>query len=227
MKNKGFDYEDFAGVVSVATRSLDNIIDISAFPTEDFRRNTLKLRPIGLGFTGLAEAMFHLGIPYNSEEGYEFAAGIARVMTQSSIKASIELAGEKGNFEVFEENKEALIAVVRNYFDSEDEKNDIENRIRKTGIRNSNWTTLAPTGTISLILDACTYSLEPQFALAYNKNLIDGGTLLYADPEFEKAIHNDKNTLQKVVENGEAVRQSKVFPKTLKRYSLQLMIYLF
>lgn len=212
-----FDYEEFAHVVAVATRALDNIIDAAAFPTEDFKVNTRKIRPVGLGFTGLAEVMYKLGIAYNSEEGYEFAASVARTMTQSSIRASIELAKEKGSFDLFEENKEALIKVACEYFDDEDEKKEIENGIRSHGIRNSNWTTLAPTGTISLILDSYTYSLEPQFALAYNKNLVDGGVLTYVDPEFEKAINHDKEIIRKVVDNGGSCHDIESVPQEIKK----------
>jgi ribonucleoside-diphosphate reductase alpha chain len=124
------------------------------------------------------------------------------LMTRSAIEASIDLAREKGSFELFKENREALVKVAKSFYDSDKDKERIENLINKYGIRNSNWTTLAPTGTISLILDACTYSLEPQFALAYKKNLIDGGSLEYVDPEFEKAVHGDKAIIKKVIDNG-------------------------
>lgn len=212
-----FDYEEFSHVVQVATRALDNIIDAAVFPTEDFTVNTRKIRPVGLGFTGLAEVMYKLGIAYNSEEGYEFAASVARTMTQSSIRASIDLAKEKGSFELFEENRESLINVACGYFDDDGEKKEIEESIRKNGIRNSNWTTLAPTGTISLILDSYTYSLEPQFALAYNKNLVDGGVLTYVDPEFEKAINHDKEIIKKVIANGGSCHDIDSVPQEIKK----------
>lgn len=212
-----FDYDEFSRVVRLATRALDNVIDAAAFPTEDFKTNTLRIRPVGLGFTGLAEVMYKLGIAYNSEEGYEFAAGVARVMTQSSIRASIELAREKGSFPLFEENRDALIRVVKSYFEDEQEQAEIEAAIRENGIRNSNWTTLAPTGTISLILDAYTYSLEPQFALAYNKNLVDGGVLTYVDPEFEKAIGHNRDIIRKVVDAGGSCHEIDEVPPEIKR----------
>ncbi len=202
VKGKEFDWEEYRETIALATRALDNVIDVAAFPTEEFRTNTLQIRPIGLGFTGLAETLFRLGLSYTSEEGRQFAAAVAREMTQQSIRTSIELAREKGSFPLFEENKEALIRVVMSYFDSEGEKKEIASAIRSQGIRNSNWTTLAPTGTISLILDSYTYSLEPQFALAYHKNLIDGGRLTYVDPAFREAIGDDPVLIEKVIENG-------------------------
>ena len=212
-----FDFDEFKRVIGTVTRALDNVIDVSAFPTADFKNNTLKIRPIGLGFTGLAEVLYRLGISYNSSEGIEFSANIARIMTQATIESSVDLAAEKGSFPVFDENKEALISIVKKYYDNEDEKKDIEKKIRKNGIRNSNWTTLAPTGTISLILDAYTYSLEPQFALAYNKNLIDGGVLTYVDPEFEKIIKKDKKIIKKVVENGGSCQGIDELPDKIKK----------
>ncbi len=212
-----FDYEEFKNVINKAVRALDDIIDLAAFPTEDFKINTLKIRPIGLGFTGLAEVLYKLGIPYNSDEGYSFSANIARVMTQTAIESSVELASEKGSFPIFEENKGALINIVKKYYDDDSEKKEIEKKIRKHGIRNSNWTTLAPTGTISLILDASTYSLEPQFALAYNKNLIDGGMLTYVDPEFERIIQNNKKIIKKVVENGGSCQSVDELPEKVKK----------
>lgn len=217
VKGRNFDYDAFASVVALATRALDNVIEVAAFPTEDFRRNTLTIRPVGLGFTGMAEAMFRMGIAYNSPAGYEYAESVARVMTQASIRASIELAKEKGSFPIFEENKESLIKVVRSYFDTDAEKDEIEASIRANGIRNSNWTTLAPTGTISLILDAFTYSLEPQFALAYNKNLVDGGVLVYVDPEFEKAVKHDQEIIKRVVENGGSCQNVEGVPANVQK----------
>jgi ribonucleoside-diphosphate reductase alpha chain len=214
--SKEFDFESFKKVVEIATRGLDNVIDVSAFPTEEFEINTKKIRPIGLGFTGLAETLFMLGIKYDSEEGYSFASEISKVMTTTAILSSIELAKEKGSFPLIEENKTSLINVVKRYFDSENEKNLIEKEIRDYGIRNSNWTTLAPTGTISLILDASTYSLEPQFSLAYTKNLVDGGKLLYIDPEFKRAIKNDKKLIEKVIENGGSCQNITEIPEKIR-----------
>ncbi|MGC8764943.1 MAG: adenosylcobalamin-dependent ribonucleoside-diphosphate reductase [Brevinematia bacterium] len=216
-KNGDFDIEGFKEVVRLAVRGLDNVIDVSAFPTEEFEINTKKIRPIGLGFTGLAETLFKLRIAYNSSEGMEFASEVSKAMTQTAIYESIEIAKEKRSFPLFEENKEALINVVKLYFDNEDEKKEVENLIEKYGIRNSNWTTLAPTGTISLILDAYTYSLEPQFSLAYNKNLIDGGSLIFVDPEFRKAVKNEDEIIKKVIENGGSCQSIKELPEELRR----------
>jgi ribonucleoside-diphosphate reductase alpha chain len=202
VSEKGFNFRSFSETVSIAVRGLDNVIEVSEFPTEKFKVETRKIRPIGLGYTGLAEVLFKLRIPYNSDKGYALASDISRVMTQTAIETSIELAKEKGSFGIFNENKQALIKVAEKYYDSDGEKSAIRKSIDNNGIRNSNWTTLAPTGTISLILDASTYSLEPQFALAYYKNLIDGGSLEYADPEFEKAIGSNHAIIKKVIENG-------------------------
>jgi ribonucleoside-diphosphate reductase alpha chain len=217
IKNKNFDCAAYEEAISVAVRALDNVIDCAAFPTDEFTRNTRMIRPLGLGYTGLGEALYKLGIPYNSEEGCEFAANAARVMTQTAIRASIELAREKGSFEVLESNKEALIRVVKEYFDDDDDKNGIEQLIRQNGIRNSNWTTLAPTGSISLILDSYTYSLEPQFALAYHKNLIDGGILTYVDPAFEAAVKHDRKIIEQVIDNGGSCQDVPGVPEPVRR----------
>jgi len=202
VKGKQFDWDEYRETVALATRALDNVIDVAAFPTEEFRTNTLKIRPIGLGFTGLAETLFRLGLSYASEEGRQFATAVAREMTQQAIRTSIELGQEKGSFPLFEENKASLIRVATGYFDTEGEQKQIEEAIHARGIRNSNWTTLAPTGTISLILDAYTYSLEPQFALAYHKNLIDGGRLTYVDPAFREAVGDDPRLIEEVINHG-------------------------
>ncbi len=221
-KNVDFDFEDFKSVVKLAVRGLDNVIDAAAFPTEDFEINTKKIRPIGLGFTGLAETLYKMNIAYNSEEGISFASEVAKTMTQTAIYESVELAREKGSFPIFEENKKSLIKVVQRYFDKDEEKENIEKLIKKYGIRNSNWTTLAPTGTISLILDAYTYSLEPQFSLAYNKNLIDGGSLLYVDPEFKNTLSRvvKKNAdllINKVIDNGGSCQNIEEIPAEIRK----------
>ncbi len=214
--NGDFDFEEFRKVVRYAVRGLDLVIDVAAFPTEDFERNTKLIRPIGLGFTGLAETLFKMRVAYNSDEGISFASEVSKVMTQTAILESIEIAKEKGSFPLFEENKESLIKVVLKYFDKSEGK-EVEKLIREYGIRNSNWTTLAPTGTISLILDAYTYSLEPQFSLAYNKNLIDGGSLRYVDPEFRKAINDDENIILKVIENGGSCQNISDIPENIRK----------
>ncbi len=215
-ENGDFDFEDFKNTVKYAVRGLDYVIDVAAFPTEDFEVNTKKIRPIGLGFTGLAESLYKMKLSYNSKEGISFAEEVSKIMTETAILESIELAKEKGSFPLFEENKKALINIVIKYFDKA-EQNEIKNLIEQYGIRNSNWTTLAPTGTISLILDAYTYSLEPQFSLAYNKNLIDGGSLVYVDPEFQKAIKNDKNLISKVIENRGSCQNIKEIPEEIRK----------
>ncbi len=215
-ENGDFDFEDFKNTVGYAVRGLDYVIDVAAFPTEEFEINTKQIRPIGLGFTGLAETLYKMKLAYNSKEGISFAEEVSKVMTQTAILESIKLSKEKGSFPLFEKNKEALINVVMKYFDTNEQK-EIKTLIEQYGIRNSNWTTLAPTGTISLILDAYTYSLEPQFSLAYNKNLIDGGSLIYVDPEFQKAIKNDKNLISKVIENAGSCQKIKEIPEEIRK----------
>lgn len=193
-----FDYEKFVMLTKLMTFALDRLIDIMDFPSDQFRKNTLKTRPIGLGFTGLAEVLYKLRIPYSNSQ--KFVAEITHLMNSTAIETSIELAAEFGTSKTIMNNIEVLANLVLQYTGD----SDLYHACLEHGIRNSSWTTLAPTGTTSLATDAKSYGIEPQFSLAYQKNFISQGTdtverkHTYFNEEFGRVIKELKLDPEKV-----------------------------
>ncbi|MEM2755685.1 MAG: adenosylcobalamin-dependent ribonucleoside-diphosphate reductase, partial [Candidatus Methanomethylicia archaeon] len=96
-----FDWDDYSETIMIAQRFLDNIIDVNKFPLREIEENTKKTRKIGLGLMGLADTLFALGIPYNSEEGFALMRKFAEYLTYYAMKASIEMAKRRGEFPLF------------------------------------------------------------------------------------------------------------------------------
>ena len=161
-----------ADLVGVAIRMMDNTIDVSGFPLEAQRQEALAKRRIGLGMTGLADALMMIGLRYGSPQAAETAEGWARTINRAAYITSAHLAREKGAFPLFA--REAYLAgeTVREL----DE--DVRALIAQHGIRNALLTSVAPTGTISLVADNISSGVEPVFAHAYTRKVRepDGST---------------------------------------------------
>jgi ribonucleoside-diphosphate reductase alpha chain len=141
-----FDWERLARVIPDCVRFLDNVIDMSRYPVEQIDRVTKLTRKVGLGLMGWHDALMQLGVPYDSEEALSLGEEIARFVGEKANEASLDLARERGTFPAFEGSK----------YDPE------------RPYRNATRTTIAPTGTISIIAD-CSSGIEPVFALAYTR----------------------------------------------------------
>lgn len=152
------DFEGIAATTAIATRMLDNVYDISQFPLPQQRSVAHASRRIGLGLTGLADALVMLGIEYGTPRSLELAAGIMRTICHAAYRASAALAREKGAFELFQLNQYISSEFVRELPD------DIRGAIRRDGIRNSHLTAIAPAGTISLLAGNVSSGLEPVYA---------------------------------------------------------------
>ena len=160
-----FDYVAMRSVVAVAVRMLDNVLDATVWPLPEQGREAAAKRRIGLGFTGLADALLMLGVRYDAEAGRTIAATIAREMRDAAYLASVELAQEKGPFPLFD--AEMYLAPPRFASRMPDA---IKARIRQHGIRNSHLTAIAPTGTISLAFaDNASNGIEPAFSWFYTR----------------------------------------------------------
>ncbi len=176
-KHAGFDYEPFKQIVRVAVRMLDNVLDVTAWPLPEQQKEAQNKRRVGLGFTGLGDALVMLGLRYDTDEARAFAADISRIMRDESYLASVDLAIERGAFPLLDADK--YLAAPRFASRLPDE---IKNKIRKHGIRNSHLLSIAPTGTISLAFaDNASNGIEPAFSWFYTrkKRMMDGSTKDY------------------------------------------------
>lgn len=161
------DMDDICATAGIATRFLDDIYPVSLFPLPQQAYTALSTRRIGLGITGLGDALAMLGIVYGSPESFTLAGRIMETVCHSAYRASIGLAREKGEFPAFHAD---------NFTDSEFVRAlppDILDGIRRYGIRNSHLTAIAPTGTTSLLANNVSSGLEPIYDYAYTRNIHD------------------------------------------------------
>jgi len=185
--NNKFDFDKLIYYTELLTEFCDNIIDISGYPTEEFRQTALNTRPIGIGFMGLADILSKLELPYSSIQARNLAFKIAKIITTNSIKKSCELAKNKKPFIWFENYKKETIDFCKKFIDDDNLLNDI----KKYGIRNSNFTTLAPTGSTSISAD-CSQGMEPHFAICFKKHISDSDDIWYfVNKDFEKLYSNE------------------------------------
>lgn len=162
------EHERLAEAAAVAVRLLDNVIDASRFPLPQQTENARGSRRIGLGITGLADALVMLGLRYGSEQSLAVATDIMRLICLAAYRASIDIAKEKGSFPFFEHDKYLQGPFIRSL------PADIQQAIADHGIRNSHLLAIAPTGTISLLAGNVSSGLEPIFAASYARKVLTG-----------------------------------------------------
>jgi ribonucleoside-diphosphate reductase alpha chain len=177
-----FDFAAFAKVVGVAVRMLDNVLEVTAWPLEAQRREAMAKRRIGLGFTGLGDALIMLRLRYDTQAARDMAARISQAMRDAAYRASAELAQEKGAFPLF--NADLYLSGTSFAARLPEE---VKAQVRRHGLRNSHLLSIAPTGTISLAFaDNASNGIEPPFSWTYTrKKRMPDGTL----QEFEVEDH--------------------------------------
>jgi len=153
-------------LVRTAVRMMDNVVDASRFPLPQQAQEAANKRRIGLGVTGLADALLMLGLRYGSEEAAKQTEAWMHAIARSSYLASVDLAKEKGAFSLFDAEKYLASGSLRHM----DE--DVKAAIRQHGIRNALLTSIAPTGTISLYAGNVSSGIEPVFAYAYKRKVL-------------------------------------------------------
>lgn len=163
VSNKKVDYERLKFVVRTGVRMLDDVIDACKYPLPQITETVRANRRIGLGVMGWADMLYQLRVPYDSEAGVKLAQKVAKFIQDESWQMSADLAKEKG---VFPRWKDSSF---------------------KRKVRNVAITTIAPTGSISMLADASS-GIEPVFALAYTKNVVDEGGLSYINKYFEREL---------------------------------------
>jgi ribonucleoside-diphosphate reductase alpha chain len=198
IKNKKVDWSRLKRVVSIAVHFLDNVIDTNKYPLPRIEKMTKANRKIGLGVMGFAELLIQLNLPYDSKQAVAFAEKLMKFISTQAREASINLAKTRGSFPNF---KKSIWAK------------------KYKRIRNATLTTIAPTGTISIIA-GCSSGIEPLFAVSYMRDVLDGTKLIETNPYFEKIAKEhslySKEIMNKIAMTG-SVRGIKKIPLNLKR----------
>ncbi|MEQ6204431.1 adenosylcobalamin-dependent ribonucleoside-diphosphate reductase [Sulfitobacter sp. HNIBRBA2951] len=153
-------------LVATSVRMMDNVVDVSQFPLEAQQREAKNKRRIGLGVTGLADALLMLGLRYGSDEAARQTEQWMHAIARAAYLASVELAKEKGAFPLFDADEYLASGTMRAMDD------DVRAAIREHGIRNALLTSIAPTGTISLYAGNVSSGIEPVFAYAYTRKVL-------------------------------------------------------
>lgn len=199
IKNGEIDWEWLKEIVWLCVRFLDDVIDMNKYPLKEIEKNTKANRKIGLGVMGWADLLFKLKIPYDSDEAIKLAEKLMSFIQSESHKASQALAEERG--------------VFPNWKGSVWEKRGIK-------MRNATTTTIAPTGTISIIAN-CSSGIEPIYALAFKRmNILDGEEFFEINPIFEDALkqlnlYNDE-MLERIAESG-SIQEIHEIPEEIRR----------
>jgi len=193
------DYPRLARTVRSAVRFLDNVIEVNRFPLPQIEEMTKKSRKIGLGVMGFADMLLMLGIPYNSEEALKVGTEIMRFVHDEADKASAGLAEERGVFSAFPGSVYDVPGGAK--------------------MRNASCTTIAPTGTLSIIA-GCSGGIEPVFALSYTRNILDGAHMVEVNPYFEQVARSGgfySDELMKKLAEGAKLHDMENIPDEVKR----------
>ena len=219
-----FDWQRYEETIRKATRFLDNIIDVNNYPVPEINVASKESRRIGLGVMGVADLLYRLRIPYNSKEGYELQSKLSEALTYYSMEESVALAKSRGEFPLCSKTEypEGKIPIA-GYYEKPKESHSYEwdpliEKIQKHGIRNVLTTTVAPTGTLSMIAD-CSNGMEPAFALVFEKR-VTVGRFFYSNKIFEEALkENDLYTdeiLAKIADNYGSLKGIEEIPQWMQ-----------
>jgi len=189
-----FDTESFRHASRIVTLAMEIIVGNSSYPRPEIEENSHKFRPLGLGYANLGALLMDRGLPYDSDQGRDYAAAITALLCGQAYLTSAEIASQIGPFEGYAINREPMLNVIRKHRAAvgkinpnrvpEDLLEQAEQVWRDAyalghdyGYRNSQVTVLAPTGTIGFLMDCDTTGVEPDLALVKYKKLVDGGLL--------------------------------------------------
>lgn len=200
----GFDADGFAAAVRVMTVAMDILVDRADYPTGRIGDTTRRFRQLGLGYSNLGAALMARGSGYDSDGGRNFAAAVTSLLTAAAYAASADIAERLGPFGGFDENRGPMTAVIRKHLKAHEDGLGAyggrtaelagemwaatADRVADTGVRNSQATVLAPTGTISFMMDCDTTGIEPDLALVKNKKLVGGGDMRLVNRSVTRAL---------------------------------------
>ena len=219
-----FDWQGYEEIIRKTTRFLDNIIDVNNYPVPEISVASKESRRIGLGVMGVADLLYKLKIPYNSKEGYELQSKLSEALTYYSMEESVALSNSRGEFPLCSKTEypEGKIP-VSGYYEKSKSSHSFEwgpliEKIKKHGIRNVLTTTVAPTGTLSMIAD-CSNGMEPAFALVFEKR-VTVGRFFYTNKILEEALrdedlYNDE-ILEKIADNYGSLKGLEEIPQWMQ-----------
>jgi len=226
-----FDWQKYEEIIRKTTRFLDNVIDVNHYPVPEINVASKESRRIGLGVMGVADLLYKLRISYNSKEGYEFMGKLSEALSYYSMEESVALAQSRGAFPLcskteFPEGKIPIAGYYekpqqRHYYDWD----ALISKIEKYGIRNVLTTTVAPTGTLSMLAD-CSNGMEPTFALVFEKR-VTVGRFFYTNKIFEEVLRENglysEELLAKVADNYGSVRGIDEIPEWIQNIFVTAM----
>jgi ribonucleoside-diphosphate reductase alpha chain len=201
-----FDTAAFEHTVDVVFLAQEIVVGFSSYPTEEITANAKAMRQLGLGYANLGALLMARGLPYDSDEGRSVAAAITALMTGRAYRTSGEIAAAIGPYDEFEKNREPHLRVMRKHRDAAYElQEQLDESLlaaaRRSwdealalgeahGHRNAQATVLAPTGTISFLMDCDTTGIEPDFSLVKVKELVGGGQMTIVNRTVPRALEN-------------------------------------
>ncbi len=199
VKNGEIDWKRLREIIKLSVRFLDNVIDANVYPLPEIEKITLENRKIGLGIMGLAEMFIKMGVPYDSGKSLKIADKLAKFLTEEARKESAEIARKRGAFPNF--------------------KGSLWDKKGYPPLRNSTVTTIAPTGTISIIAGTSS-GIEPLFAIAFTRNVLEGTKLLEVNQLFEEiAIKENfysQDLMMEIARTG-TIKNNKHIPERIRK----------
>jgi ribonucleoside-diphosphate reductase alpha chain len=217
----GFDVGSFRHTCEVIISAMEIIVGNASYPTPRIEANSHKFRPLGIGYANLGALLMARGVPYDADAGRDYAAAITAVMSGAAYAQSSRVAEAMGPFQEFEPNREPMMRVMRKHrdavkrIDSAHVPLEILQAARQAweevvelgdrhGLRNSQISVLAPTGTIAFMMDCDTTGVEPDIALVKYKKLVGGGMIKIVNntvPIALKRLGYDKEEIRAIVEH--------------------------
>ncbi|MEW6043108.1 MAG: adenosylcobalamin-dependent ribonucleoside-diphosphate reductase [Thermoproteota archaeon] len=200
VENKKINWSKLKKLVRLGVRFLDDVIDVNRYPIPQIEKITKANRKIGLGVMGFAEALLQLEIPYNSNRALAVATQLMKFIKKEGHAASQELGLQRGNFANFEQSI-------------------WKTKMRYKSMRNATVTTIAPTGTISIIAN-CSSGIEPLFAVSYVRNVMENTELFETNQYFEEVAKRDgfysKKLMEEISKSG-SIQHIKSIPKKVRQ----------
>lgn len=223
---RNINFKTFKHVVRLMVIAQDILLEISGFPTDEIKQNSVDYRPLGLGYANIGGLLMSWGVPYDSDDGRNFASSITSLLTGTAYGTSMELAEVLGPFKHYENNQEPMEDVLQKHYKATTQlekdfagiapkavsmwrevmgigcgrRRSVE---KPTGFRNCQTTLLAPTGTTGFMMDCATTGCEPDIGLKKTKLLVGGSSMQYVNPTIEAALKQmdyDEFTIQEIVE---------------------------